>query len=580
MNQATNAMEPAAGPAPAALFYDDSAYVELQQVRTAVRGDEAVGLMGAQVAGHEFLDACFTHGQWSELTAVVYNPASAASLRRFAEQHPSARKRKVHVVHMDNFIERFCSSPPAPVLHTPCISDPAYAWTRHTCAPHAFALSGVTHTLCGASAAQRINELVTAPFEPYDAVVCTSRAAVQMIRTVTQTYTEHLRQRHGGMPQLQPRLELIPLGVNPERFRPATDTERAQHRAAFNIAPEAIAVLFVGRFTPHAKAHPYPMLQGLARAAQATGQRVHLILAGWSPNDALQRALLEALQAFVPGMPVSIVNGMDPVYRRGVWLAADIFTSLVDNIQETFGLVMLEAMASGLPVVATDWDGYRDLIVHDETGIMVPTLMPHGATADTTLRLLLGAVDYDSFLAECNQAVTVDVDSAAKAYIRLLKDAELRRRMGAAGRQRVLENFTWERVIRNYEQLWRSQDEERRAVLAKSKAHQEPLAGPACYPPPEVTFASWPTRLLNDDTAVQAVAGGDVGRFLRLSLCNYVAPRRVTDQAELEALLNAAGEPRTLAELVAILTANEHSASNARATLAWLLKYNLLRVVT
>ena len=40
-----------------------------------------------------------------------------------------------------------------------------------------------------------------------------------------------------------------------------------------------------------------------------------------------------------------------------------------------FGLVIVEAMASGLPVVATDWNGYRDLVAHGDSGFLVPTAM-------------------------------------------------------------------------------------------------------------------------------------------------------------------------------------------------------------
>ena len=72
---------------------------------------------------------------------------------------------------------------------------------------------------------------------------------------------------------------------------------------------------------------------------------------------------------------------MDPVLRFDVWRAADLVVSLVDNIQETFGLVIVEAMASGLPVVATDWDGYRDLVDDGRTGLLVPTTMVRGASA-------------------------------------------------------------------------------------------------------------------------------------------------------------------------------------------------------
>ena len=59
-----------------------------------------------------------------------------------------------------------------------------------------------------------------------------------------------------------------------------------------------------------------------------------------------------------------------------MWSAADVFTSLSDNIQESFGLTPIEAMASGLPVLVSDWDGYRDTVTHGAEGLVVPTVMP------------------------------------------------------------------------------------------------------------------------------------------------------------------------------------------------------------
>ena len=118
----------------------------------------------------------------------------------------------------------------------------------------------------------------------------------------------------------------------------------------------------------------------------------------WSVRPARIEPVMSAV--FVSGegglhisIPVSIVNGMDPELRFGVWQAADVFTSLSDSIQETFGLVILEAMASGLPVVASDWDGYRDLVIDGVTGFLVPTYMVRGATEDATARLLLQAAE-------------------------------------------------------------------------------------------------------------------------------------------------------------------------------------------
>ena len=72
-------------------------------------------------------------------------------------------------------------------------------------------------------------------------------------------------------------------------------------------------------------------------------------------------------------------------------------------------------MASGLPVVASDWDGNRDQVVDGETGFLIPTYMVRGATADATSRLVVREVNYDFFLAECNQAVAVDPAAVAGA---------------------------------------------------------------------------------------------------------------------------------------------------------------------
>ena len=55
--------------------------------------------------------------------------------------------------------------------------------------------------------------------------------------------------------------------------------------------------------------------------------------------------------------------------------------SLSDNMQETFGLTPIEAMAAGLPSVVSDWDGYRDTVQHREHGFRIPTLAPPPALA-------------------------------------------------------------------------------------------------------------------------------------------------------------------------------------------------------
>jgi glycosyltransferase involved in cell wall biosynthesis len=538
--------------------------------------------MGRQVAGKEFLDAYLKHGQWTELVALVRNRPSADSLRRLWQTHPATRTatRHLRVVEEQHFHKQFFPTAPAPLLYLPGPLDPRFAWARQHAGPAAFALCGITYTICSAAVLHNFCSLVTAPFEPYDTLICISRAAVQMIRSVTSTYAEYLRDRHGGKPGLRARLETLPLGVDPDKFRPATGDERAAQRRALKVANDEVVILFVGRLSFHAKAHPFPLFAGVAEAARATGQKVHLVLSGWAANTAIQNAFEDGAREFADNVRVSFADSLQPEARLAIWRGADVFTSLSDNIQETFGLTLIQAMVCGLPLVASDWDGYRDIVVDGETGFLVPTYMVREATADTTSRLLLGELSYDHFLAECSQAAVVDVAAAAEAYARLIRDAALRRRMGAAGRQRVLDHFTWERVIKAYEELWRSQEAERCAAAARSPAPRKRFQGPACYPAPEDSFGGYPTRVLHEDAWLAALPDAEsrLSRLLSMPLTSYGGDGRASDAAVLRLILTAATPGCALSGLDGVLGRAGVGYGVGRGTVAWMLKYGLLRV--
>ena len=334
-------------------------------------------------------------------------------------------------------------------------------------------------------------DMVTAPYEAYDTLVCASKVALDVVGQVAGTYADYLQDRHGGTPGLRPRLVHIPLGVDTEKFRPPTPAERASGRQLLGVADDEVMALFVGRISFHAKAHPYPMYAGLAQAARAAGRKVHLILFGTPPNPNVLKSFQDGA-VFAPGVRVTFVDGTKPELERAVWHAADLFTSLSDNIQETFGLVIPEAMAGGLPVVASDWDGYRDMVVDGETGFLVPTYMVRDATADATSRLLVGEVNFDHFLCECNQAVAVDVGAAAEAFRKLIVDDELRRRLGEAGRRRALERYTWASVVASYEELWREQEAERRSGSPPARAAAAAPPGRPATPRPSTRSPATP----------------------------------------------------------------------------------------
>src|SRR5207247_206243 len=113
------------------------------------------------------------------------------------------------------------------------------------------------------------------------------------------------------------------------------------------IDDDEVVVLFVGRLSFHAKAHPFPMYEGLSRAARAAGRKVRLLCAGWAVDAAIMRAFVDGARAFAPNVRTDFLDGNNPQVRYAIWHAADLFTSLSDNIQETFGLAVVEALACG-----------------------------------------------------------------------------------------------------------------------------------------------------------------------------------------------------------------------------------------
>ncbi len=191
------------------------------------------------------------------------------------------------------------------------------------------------------------------------------------------------------------------------------------------MAHDEVAILYVGRLSHHAKAHPFPMFKGVSEAVRSSERRVHIVLAGWAAHPAVYEAFVAGARTFAPNVKTSFVDGRDPHMRYSVWHAADLFISPSDSVQETFGLAVLEAMACGLPVVASDWDGYRDIVEDGKSGFLVPTAMVRGATASATARLMVGEMTYDHFLAECSQATAVDVTAMTGAIKRLLENPAL-----------------------------------------------------------------------------------------------------------------------------------------------------------
>lgn len=300
--------------------------------------------------------------------------------------------------------------------------------------------------------------------------------------------------------------------------------ERVRSRNALDIDLNALVILFVGRLSFHAKAHPLAMYQAIESARKDTGCKVHLVECGWYANDTIRDAFETAARVACPGVSVSRLDGRNPRELRRAWAVADIFCSLSDNIQETFGLTPIEAMASGLPVVVSDWNGYRDTVRHGTDGFRVPTTQPSpGLCSDIALRHALGIDSYDRYCGQTSSLVAVDVQAVAQAFKELFNNPDLRRRMGAAGRIRATNDYDWAVIIHRYEDLM-----EELAHIRKES--QSPYVVRNPWPArmdPFEAFAAYPTETLRSSTRLSLVdisPGHAVRRlqnYLKLSMVNF-----------------------------------------------------------
>ena len=315
------------------------------------------------------------------------------------------------------------------------------------------------------------------------------------------------------------------------------------------------------------------MCIALQKAAQRCGRRLLFVMAGgFGESD--HRCHQEAALFHAPDVPVHFLDGKNPEVVRCCWAAADLFLSLVDNPQETFGLAPVEAMAAGLPVVVSDWDGYRYTVSDGVEGFRVPTLAPAHAWQGEELALQHdhGLLGYQDYVGAVAQHVAVDTDAAAAAIVRLAEDPALRERMGEAGRRTVQQRFDWPVVARLHHQLY--------AELAELRcAGQEHFGLEAQHPlrgDPFRDFAAFATSCLGPETELRLAMPlpelqHRLNNLTRLEHCHEQLHASPADLQRLLVQLQGEGaQSCSLTRLLAAWPVEQHD--ELRLSLTWLAK--------
>lgn len=393
-------------------------------------------------------------------------------------------------------------------VHLPSPQVAREAWARNVIGhDNNYGVTAITHTTATHGIMDAMANLLVAPCQPWDALICTSRALRTSVETQLEAVGDHFRAKLGASGAFAPpQIVTIPLGIQTAAFRHDPEARR-RLREENGIPPDALVVLYVGRFSLNAKMNTGPMAIALERAAQRTGRPIHWVLSGWSHDAGRHEAFREATEAFCPSVTVTFLDGRKPENRFAAWSVGDIFISLSDNVQETFGLTPVEAMAAGLPSVISDWNGYKDTVRHDMDGFRIPTYTPRaGSGRDIAYRHAYETESYEAYVGGAAQFVAVDVEEAALALSRLIENPDLRRQMGASAQARAVEVFDWRNIIPHYEALWADSHARRRAASAPTPGVRNHTDNPWRMDPFRL-FASYPTEWITPSSMVALSPG-------------------------------------------------------------------------
>jgi starch synthase len=255
-----------------------------------------------------------------------------------------------------------------------------------------------------------------------DAVVAVSKGTRDDILRVTDVQPE--------------RVHVIYNGIDTSLYRPVSASDVL---ARYGVDASRPIVLFVGRITRQ-KGIVY-----LARAIPMIDPAAQVVLCAGAPDTPAIAAEMEQAVAEAQRQPGDVIWIEEMLPRAEViqfYTHATVFCC--PSIYEPFGIINLEAMACGTPVVASAVGGIPEVVVDGETGLLVPLEQQPEAPFEP--------VDPARFSADLAQAIN-----------RLLADAELCARMGRAGRERVEREFGWPAIAQQTADLYASLRGNRRA---------------------------------------------------------------------------------------------------------------------
>jgi glycosyltransferase involved in cell wall biosynthesis len=443
---------------------------------------------GIQIAIEDWIRSYFRFGRTRDFAFLVQTLAAEDEIRAIAQEENIDDAR---LLFLDSRLPGNLA--PFSLVFRGDIQPFDLLWQRELVSP-GFAFCSFAHALAGRDVGEVLARYVWGPSAPGDMIVCPSRAIRSVVARFFDIMDETVTRRFGGHFRAPIDLPVIPLGVDAPRMeRRAGPAQRKAARALLGLADDDVALLWVGRMSAAIKAHPIALFRAAEAAAARTAKRVVLLMQGYFVPEEAEKDFRLLAALVCPNVNVLFIPANDPRFPDGLWAAGDIFVSLIDNVQESFGLTPIEAIAAGLPRVISDWDGYRDSAEDGVDAFLIPTLQPPPDMGRAVAEQAMAEREsYGALLGKAALCVAHDHEAATEAFVKLIESPDLRRKMAAAAKKR-LARYDWKNIILATEESWAENIEKRR------RAKIDPAPWPAVppeMPDPFTLYASYPTAAL------------------------------------------------------------------------------------
>lgn len=459
--------------------------------------------LGRQSAGAGLLEAYFRYGGQTKHQIVVARNEEGPWFHQEALRHSSEAQTVIHDLYHWGDAGLATGNI---LLPGPGLDD--WSWKRMPWGDSAFSLVGLVHTLCSRSVQWGLGQFATAPVRHWDALICTSTAAQSVVEGFLDRQEQWLQERLGAQHFERPQLPVVPLGIHSERWEPPDGNTLAREKARkqLGISPHAAVVLIAGRLDFLTKFQPEPLLRILAEIQAQNHpnfELLELVVYGEAPNPAMAEAWSRGAKDMDPNLKIHWVAGKQSELAAPVRWAADVFVSLADNPRETFGITPLEAMASGLPCIVSNWESYRDTVVqpnesNEATGFRITTRMIDGLGEEESKRLLHESLPYELAIGRVAQGIAVNLIELKKRLHEILANADLRHAMGKAGKRRVQRFYRCEVIMQQWSDIL--EDLQERRLSAQDNDEKSCTRRlPPWLPPWSTSFGSFASEILTNN---------------------------------------------------------------------------------